>query len=83
MKTVARWEYKNLKTIAVMVGRPPKKIPSIDVIALCFRARPNPSPRDTMIYMTPDEAAAAISMLGHALRNVTQGGRQHFARRAR
>jgi hypothetical protein len=74
--------YRNGKSITSWVGRPPKRIPAIDVIGLQLR---NSRRRKDfyIVYMTPDEAADHIRVLSIALAKVAGPFRWAFARHAR
>lgn len=80
MRAYAWVEFKNKHRIVALVGAPPKRAKPFDIIGLQFRrgSRWN-TETDQGVYMTPDEAAWTIAVLGRALQRVTTKQRRVFA----
>lgn len=85
MRRVDWVTYRNKKSVVALVGKPPRGIPRVDVIALFWvdRERRGRLRRRNTIYMTPDETADHIRVLSTALSVVTRRKRYVFARTPR
>ena len=90
MKIAGSVDFRNGARIVTHAGKPPRRTrkkrgaPAIDVISLRFQRGKRWNPEtDSGIYMTPDEAAWAVTLLGRALNEVTRPLRHVFARRAK